>query len=188
MKTAGKITATLALLLGLYVLSYWLLIKKDWAYALFFDSTALFRSQKVYFAICDSFEPIQELEEIWTVDIPTQKHLTGHWRSETNNDFVTLGPNQECHFQLGQFAFKGTAKYERDPSGFTMEFPHQEHLYIFWLSRSLVENLSNPATQSAVSIEQAEAFIDKDNTNPLLPVIREYETQLTKQTPSAPAP
>jgi len=105
MKTAGKITATLALLLGLYVLSYWLLIKKDWAYALFFDSTALFRSQKVYFAICDSFEPIQELEEIWTVDIPTQKHLTGHWRSETNNDFVTLGPNQECHFQLGQFAF-----------------------------------------------------------------------------------
>ncbi len=177
MKTAGKITATLALLIGLYVLSYWLLIKKEWIDRWFLNSSS---SIQVYWAVKDVFAPIRELDHIWTVDLPIQKHLTGHWRSETNSDFVTLGPNQECHFQLGQFTFTGTARYERYEGGFSMEFPHQEQTCFFVLGLpSSFETLKHS--------EQATAQIGPTFVDPFQREI-EYEATLTKQTPSAPAP
>ena len=101
MKTAGRITATLVTLLALYVLGYWLLIKQGWAYQLLSNGTDPFQPTKALTAVRSAFAPIRELEQIWTVDVPLRKHLTGHWRSARTNDFVTLGPNQEFHFQLG---------------------------------------------------------------------------------------
>jgi hypothetical protein len=184
MKTAGKITATLALLLGLYLLGYWLFIKQHWAAKLFghadpFDKPVVYKSV-AYDAVRDIFAPIQELDKIWTVDIPTRKHLTGHWRSEKNSDFVTLGPNQECHFQLGQFAFKGTAKYERFKGGVILEFPHQEQTYLFFLGL-------NSEPEVFGTSEQAHAQIGTTHVDPSEYRI-DYEATLSKQTPSAPAP
>jgi hypothetical protein len=48
MKTAGKITTTLAVLVGLYLLSYWLLIKKEWLNRWFLNSSF---SIQVYWAV-----------------------------------------------------------------------------------------------------------------------------------------
>jgi hypothetical protein len=184
MKTAGRLTATLALLLALYLLGYWLFIKQRWAAKLLdhanpFDNPEVYKSV-VYEAVIDIFAPIQELDQIWTVDIPTRKHLTGHWRSETNSDFVTLGPNQECHFQLGQFAFEGTAKYERLEGGFIMEFPHQEQTCLFILGL-------NSEPEVFGTSEQAHAQIGTTHVDPFDRRI-DYQTTLTKHPPITPAP
>lgn len=180
MKTAGKITATLALLLGLYVLSYWLLIVEGRISTLKWDSDLLINHPGAYEAVQKAFAPIEELHEIWTMDLPTRKHLTGHWRSETNSDFVTLGPNQECHFQLGQFTFKGTVKYERYEGGFTMEFPHREQTFLFVLG--LPSSFQNLKYSDQATAQVGPTYVD--------PFQREigYEATLTKHPPSAPAP
>lgn len=177
MKTAGKITATLALLLGIYVLSYWLLIKKEWVDKLFLNSSF---SIQVYWAVKDVFAPIRELDQIWTVDLPIHKHLTGHWRSATNSDFVSLGPNQECYFQLGEFSFAGNAKYERDENGFIMEFPHkgQTRLFVLALNCFLFDLPSSKQASASIGATQFDSSgrgID-------------YQAILTKHPPSAPAP
>jgi hypothetical protein len=180
MKTAGKITATLALLLGLYVLSYWLLIVEGRISTLKWDSDLLINHPGAYEAVQKAFAPIEEFHEIWTMDLPTRKHLTGHWRSETNGDFVTLGPNQECHFQLGEFSFAGSAKYERDENGFIMEFPHkgQTRLFVLGLNCFLFDLPSSKQASASIGATQFDSSgrgID-------------YQAILTKHPPSAPAP
>lgn len=194
MKTAGKITANLALLIGLYVLSYWLLIKKGWADKLlgYLPDTSV--SHKAWQSSLAAFKPMVELETIWSVDIPTQKHLIGHWRLGKTNDFVTLGPNFECQFQLDAYAFKGKATYKRSEVGFIMEFPHQNQPYLFVLIKNRIPTglgitnlayVSLPAPSD--STDKASFCIGPSYVHPSHRRI-DFLATLTKQTPSAAAP
>ncbi len=179
MKTAGRITTTLALLLSLYLLSYWLLIKKDWLYKMSVFTTNPIAPPPFSDAVRNVFAPIEDLELIWT-SRPIRKHLTGDWRSDKNNDFVTLGPNGECHFQLGEFAFKGNAQYARNEGGFIMEFPHREQRCVFVL-------VLNSEPEVFGTSDQASALIGPTYVNRSERRI-DYDTTLTKQPPITPAP
>ena len=114
------------------------------------------------------------------MDIHTRKHLTGHWRKDRSEDFVTLDHNHECRFSLGGFAFEGKAKYERNNGGFIMEFPHHGERLLFVLSLN-----RDPLAFS--SSDQASAVIGPTYIDPFERGIY-YDTTLTKQPPSAPAP
>ncbi len=184
MKTAGRITTTLALLLGVYLLSYWLLIKKDWADKLLGDPGNSSVSLKGYEMIYSIFAPISELELILSRDIPTRKYLIGHWRSETNSDFVTIGPKHECHFQLSGFASKGEAKYNREKAGLLMEFSHQNQVHIFTLS--YMESI-DPFGPNPPILHSAElAYANVEHTPKYSNPITDYKATLTKHPPSPP--
>ncbi len=184
MKTAGRITATLALILSLYLLSYWILIKKDWLYKLSEFIVSEFNLEPysetpLINAVTKAFKPIEELESIWT-SIITRKHLTGSWRSAKTNDFVTLGPDGECVFQLGEFAFNGNGKYDLYEGGFSMEFPYQDQRYL------IVIVLNNDPTVFG-TLDQASALIGPTYTDPFDRRI-DSEITLTKQAPITPTP
>jgi hypothetical protein len=186
MKTAGRITTIIALLIGLYLLSYWLLLKQHCADKLLGDPYTSPVSLKAYEIMFSIFEPISELEEIWSRDIPTRKYLIGHWRSKTNSDFVTIGPTLECQFQLAGFASKGKAKYSRDEAGFVMEFSHQNQIRILTLSHteSIDPFHPNPPNLDSAELGYASIAHKPRYFNP----ITDYQTTLTKHPPITPAP
>ncbi len=187
MKTAGKITATLALLLGLYLLSYWLLFKKDWLYRSAVDPVNPFGSPKLYEALYTSFEPIRKLDLILNIDVPTKKRLTGQWHSDIPGDFVSLSPDQTCRFKLAEFAFEGKAEYKRSKYGFIMEFPHQGRLHTLVLGHAIETDVFGSTASASSTKWTATAFIEH-SIDPLLAPTPVYSNLLTKQTPSAPAP
>jgi hypothetical protein len=178
MKTVGKITTTLALLLSLYLLSYWLLIKKGWADKLLRDAAYPFDATRASRAVYAAFAPINDLELTWTLHLPTRKRLIGHWRSNTNDDFVTIGTNEECQFQLGEFAFKGKAEYDRSELGFIMEFPHKKRRYLFLLGL-------NDEPMAFRSSGQASAIVGSPHNDPF-GNYTDYAITLTKHPPSTP--
>jgi len=187
MKTAGRITASLAAILSLYLLSYWILIKKDWGHKLLTDPTAFHDPGLTYFTAKRAFRPIIELEEIWQLDIPTRKHLIGSWRSETNSDFVTLGPNGECHFQMGHYTFDGTAGYDRNYLGFIMEFPYNDRVHTLLLGDMRMALLFGSHDSASGNAEEAFALVGQSSPDSFH-LISLYKTTLTKQSPSPPTP
>lgn len=178
MKTAGKIIATLITLLAVYLLGYWLLIKKEWAHKLLYDHADPFCNQsRAYYAVNDAYEPIRRLDRFWTF----RRYCTGHWGSDTSSDFVTIGPNQECRFRLGEFASEGIADYGSENRRLAMTFQHQDRTYHFVF-------VLNAGPESLGSSKQAFTGVASifENHPPPIPV--RPPSHLTKQAPSALAP
>lgn len=187
MKTVRRHTATLLSLLALYLLGYWFLIKNQWADKLLNDRSVPFGQGKAMMAVYNIFQPIADLDTYWNFEIPTRKYLTGYWITDLNSEFVNIGPNQECHFRLGEFSFEGDALYDRYNDEFIMEFPYQEQLHIFRLIRFFPHDPFTPVPPSSDERKRAIVKIERtDNT--LLPPKLVFEATLTKQPPSAPAP
>lgn len=171
MKTAGRITTTLALLLTVYLLSYWLLFKAKWAHIVLLNPHSQYNSSTAYSAVCRAFAPVIELDGFWNVEIPTRKYLTGHWRSEKKGDFVIIGPNQECRFQLGEFASEGKAEVDRVQQGFRLEFLHQKLKHSFFIT---CVNLETPSSSDPEAI----AYVGPTTSDPFA-----LEILMTKHPP-----
>jgi hypothetical protein len=188
MKNAGRITTLLGLLLSIYLLGYWLLIKKEWAYLLVGDASGRIASFRVYKTVKDVFKPLTELEHYLSYVVPMRNRLTGHWSSATTSDFVRFDSNQEYRFQLGEFASTGKAEYDDLLNqGFIMEFRHQGKLYLFYL-RDL--SLTDPfaiSTPDFSSDGQENAFIGRI-TDITQPAITDYKATLIKQAALTRAP
>jgi hypothetical protein len=84
---------------------------------------------------------------------------------------------------LGEFSFRGNAKYDRDENGFIMEFPHQGQTRLFVLGL-------NCFLFALASSEQASASIGETQFDSIDSTLRgiDYQAILTKQTTSAQAP
>ena len=187
MKTVRRLTATLIALLALYVLGYWFLIKKDWAFKLRGLKADRVKTEEFIILLHDVFRPLVKLDHFLSVVVPMRNRLTGNWISATTSDFVVFGPDQKCRFELGDFAFDGRAKYDALNSGFIMEFPHRDRLYVFCLRDLSLTNpfgLTPPAFGTA---DHANAFVGRV-TDHLNNATIDYKATLTKQPPSAPAP
>lgn len=187
MKTAARLTATLIALLALYVFGYWFLIKKDWLLEINIGSTNPLLPSPFNQAVHKVFVPLAELDRYWNVTIPTRKYLTGHWCAQAGNDFVTLSPEGECQFRLGQFTFNGKAEYYSHHLCFKVEFNHENRVHRFILGDESMICTPGPPTLRPPNIDFAHVII--------LDVVEfdrgaryAYEATLTKQPPSAPAP
>lgn len=180
MKTARRLTSTLIALLALYVFGYWFLIKNHWADKLLNDPADPFGQSKAMIAVTSIFQPIEEIDSILRIDIPLQKQLIGTWRSETNNDFVTIGPKQECQFQLGEYAFNGLAQYERGQGGLTAAFTHQDQTHEFSFSYVPFSASSGIVHLAFGSIFEISEEYSDDRLR--------HQSRLIKLPPSAPAP
>jgi hypothetical protein len=119
--------------------------------------------------------------------VPFRKSFTGHWSSESGNDFVILGSDLECHFKLGSFAFEGKATYSEEGHYVFVEFFHQEHRHYFNLSPHSGRDPLNTRQQNSSSDERADAFVFHVKARGSKPTT-DYRITLTKQSPSTPAP
>jgi hypothetical protein len=187
MKTTGRFTATLLSLLALYVFGYWVLIKNHWADKLLRDPTDPFGQSKARIAITNMFQPISELDWYWNMVIPNRKYLTGHWRSETGNDFVTLGPEGECQFQLGQFTFNGKAEYESQHLCFEVDFIHENRVHRFILGDDSLICTATLSPPRPSHFDYAVVYV-YDSVEFDRGARYDFEATLTKHPPSAPAP
>jgi hypothetical protein len=180
MKTAGRITTTLVILLSLYLLGYWFLIKKDWADIWLGDRSLAPRTTKAYLAVYAVFAPIDKLDDYLNTVVPIRNYLTGHWRSDTPTDFVTFGPKEECDFRLGEFASKGKVEYSRTRLGYTMEFSGKDQRYLFIIALRYDPNdFGNPKGAHAYVVPSSRILTGKYTA---------YDTRLTKQPPNTPVP
>jgi hypothetical protein len=190
MKTPGRITATLIALLTLYVLGYWLLFKEEWAYNSLHDIRKPWYAPEAYNALYEVFDPVRRLDCFLSEKVPFRKSYASHWTSESGNDFMSLSSNQECHFSLGSFAFEGKASYVREDHAVFIEFFHQKLTHYLYLKLE-DENAPPNSARSIYRPTRAKAIIhhfDDKNLSRKPPSITDYETTLTKQSHSNPAP
>jgi hypothetical protein len=173
MKTAGTILITVFVLLGLYAAGYWMLIKRDLVSSLPTATDDPFQTDGLQGAVKEAFEPARELDIRHNHDSPLRKRLIGSWKTDSNDDFVTISPSFHCEFRLGEFTYDGKVEYERAYAGFFTEFRHgqQTHIFIF-----------RPATgpdREVLPENLADAFIGHDPQ----PRFRErdYDSRLIKQ-------
>jgi len=182
MKTLGRIALSLTLLLGLYVFGYWLLFRKEWAYNSLYDITKPWYSPETYNTLYDVFDPVRRLDFFFTTVVPFRNSFTGHWSSESGNDFIILGSDLECHFKLGGFAFEGKASYGREDHDVFVEFFHQKrrhYLYLYFDDESTSPNSELSASRRTRAKARVYHFDERDMPR-TRPGITDYESTLTK--------
>ena len=189
MKTTGKITTTLFLLTSLYVFGYWLLFKKAWIYHLMpytiHSETMCF----TYEALDTVFSPIKKLDRHLHLEIPIRNQLIGDWHSHSTSDRVSIRPNLQCQFRLSDFAFDGKVEYNSLIDGLSAKFEYQGQPYLFTINFESRDD--EPESKDPFGSENAEIIAwatVKRGSGPSRPDEIVYETGLTKQAPSSPAP
>jgi hypothetical protein len=187
MKTAGRITATLALLLGFYILNYWLLVRKGWATQILGPPRGQFAINQLYSAIDKAFRPIARLDHYLNTVVPIRSRVTGHWSADGSSDFVTFDSTQECRFQLGTFTISGKAEYNTANHGFIMEFLHNGKRHQFCLRDLSFTKAFGMTPPAFPSDGQVNVFVGRVTHRFQRPTT-EYKATLTKYLPSAPAP
>lgn len=171
MKTARTILVVLLVLVGIYLVAYWLLIKRDWVN--YVPSKDPFNSSGPRQVIEDLFGPLREIDFQLNHDPVLRQQSVGHWVGEAGDDFVTITSSLECRFQLGEFRYEGGLKYGRAYGGLFTEFVQDGRQFIFILSPNLSAELS------ALPKPRVTAFIGHDPA----PRVREtdYMAELVKR-------
>jgi hypothetical protein len=171
MKSKRTIQVSALLVLVFYLGGYWLFIKRDFVSKLA-PSVDPFQTSNIQRLIKGVFEPAHEVDLRVTHDRPLRDHLTGYWSSPSTSAFVHLRQDRSCEFRIGDFSYEGPVEYDRDYSGFFVNFSHEGRPYIFILSD--VSGMETPDLNDDIAI----GFIGHDPK----PLYREtdHEIELTK--------